>query len=471
MDMPETDDVILLKGCYLEAYRSDDIALKLEGLRIALNEPSNSYLADTVKEIASVARRLRELADIAQVNRDCLIYVLDPLNIVLPCLSKSLRDIKAYYDRCSLSKENRWRNMYHCMKDEVNGLSLPDRFKIYYEYATLLRNFLRRTPSSKYKIKSLERRILRLREARGIVQARRVYFKQVRLFSIQDIPHIDWTRLITHWAEHIFSSPWPRTPMKNTAQTISLGPHHELGHYDIPMYSKVLLRQSFDGDKVSLTVFLNSQDDCAYLLLRMFKDEKPWFSLRGVHELCIKRCGDSLRFRRWSMNANNSKIWAKLCFNAWEDIVLMYCTFVSLKARNLRTLQCGPKELALGKEKELFQSDIFDDSFHHSLIVYQDDATGGLRLHAAVLDGELRQCPVWTAFVTEQARCTNWIRRSASRRKVWLSDIRLFVFCKNYREHNQRKGPTGEFQINFVSDREAERFENLFYELRTLRLK
>ncbi|KAF5125376.1 hypothetical protein E5D57_010063 [Metarhizium anisopliae] len=88
----------------------------------------------------------------------------------------------------------------------------------------------------------------------------------------------------------------------------------------------------------------------------MFKDEKPWFSLRGVHELCIKRCGDSLRFRRWSMNANNSKIWAKLCFNAWEDIVLMYCTFVSLKARNLRTLQCGPKELALGKEKELFQS-------------------------------------------------------------------------------------------------------------------
>ncbi|KAK8925170.1 hypothetical protein VCV18_005596 [Metarhizium anisopliae] len=324
--MPETDDVILLKGCYLEAYRSDDIALKLEGLRIALNEPSNSYLADTVKEIASVARRLRELADIAQVNRDCLAYVLDPLNIVLPCLSKSLRDIKTHYDRCSLSKENRWRNMYHCMKDEVNGLSLPDRFKIYYEYATLLRNFLRRLTfhlyvwrrwlksvlttysepplqNTRLKASSVEYSVYEKSEE----LARRVYFKQVRLFSIQDIPHIDWTR-------------------------------------------------SFDGDKVSLTVFLNSQDDCAYLLLRMFKDEKPWFSLRGVHELCIKRCGNSLRFRRWSMNANNSKIWAKLCFNAWEDIVLMYCTFVSLKARNLRTLQCGPKELALGKEKELFQA-------------------------------------------------------------------------------------------------------------------
>ncbi|KAG8421037.1 hypothetical protein J3458_002944 [Metarhizium acridum] len=459
MDMPETDDVILLKGCYLEAYRSDDIALKLEGLRIALNEPSTSYLAVTVREIGSVARRLRELADIAQVNRDCLAYVLDPLNIVLPCLSKSLRDIKTHYDRCSLSKENRWRNMYHCMKDEVNGLSLPERFNIYYQYATHLRNFLRRTPSSRYKMKSLERRILRLREARGIgppcvLQAGPLVLHSGYPYRLDPI---------THWAEHIFSSPWPRTPIKNAAQTISLGPHHELGHYDIPMYSKVLLRQSFDGDKVSLIVFLNSQDDCAYLLLRMFKDEKPWFSLRGAHELCIKRRGNSLQFRRWSMNANNSKIWARLCFNAWEDIVLMYCTFVSLKARNHRTLQCGRKELALGKEKRLFQARIFDDGFDHSLIVYQDGATGGLRLHAAVWEGELRQCPVWTAFVTEQARYTNWIRRGSSRRKVWLSEIRLFVFCKQYREHSQRKGPAGEFQINFVSDRAAEHFESLFY--------
>jgi hypothetical protein len=34
----------------------------------------------------------------------------------------------------------------------------------------------------------------------------------------------------------------------------------------------------------------------------------------------------------------------------------------------------------------------------HSLIVYEDTMTKGLRLHAAVWDGELRQCPVWTAF-------------------------------------------------------------------------
>ncbi|EFY90851.1 hypothetical protein MAC_03214 [Metarhizium acridum CQMa 102] len=419
MDMPETDDVILLKGCYLEAYRSDDIALKLEGLRIALNEPSTSYLAVTVREIGSVARRLRELADIAQVNRDCLAYVLDPLNIVLPCLSKSLRDIKTHYDRCSLSKENRWRNMYHCMKDEKVGFS---SLRVAALAKIRPNNVIQNTL---FKVQDEKSRASNTPFTRGqgnwpdialtLVQARRVYFKQARLFSIQDI-HIDWTRSvrpITHWAEHIFSSPWPRTPIKNAAQ-------------------------SFDGDKVSLIVFLNSQDDCAYLLLRMFKDEKPWFSLRGAHELCIKRRGNSLQFRRWSMNANNSKIWARLCFNAWEDIVLMYCTFVSLKARNHRTLQCGRKELALGKEKRLFQA-YGPRAFTFSTRKYTNQ------------------------FLTEQARYTNWIRRGSSRRKVWLSEIRLFVFCKQYREHSQRKGPAGEFQINFVSDRAAEHFESLFY--------
>jgi hypothetical protein len=41
---------------------------------------------------------------------------------------------------------------------------------------------------------------------------------------------------------------------------------------------------------------------------------------------------------------------------------------------------------------------IIDDGFEHSLAVVQDHRTGGLRLHAAVWSGELRKCPVWTAF-------------------------------------------------------------------------
>lgn len=147
MELGGPEDITLLKGCYLEAQRSDDIALKLEGLRVALNEPNDSHLAVTIAGIRSGARRLRELADIAQVNRDRLAFVLHPLKIVLPCLCRSLRDIQMHYDDCSRSKQNRWRRMYHCMTNEAEGLPLPTRFLTYSQYTTVLRDILIRLAS------------------------------------------------------------------------------------------------------------------------------------------------------------------------------------------------------------------------------------------------------------------------------------------------------------------------------------
>jgi hypothetical protein len=98
-------------------------------------------LALTINKITEISQRLRELADIAQVNRDHLVYVLDPLNIVLPCLCRTLRDIKTYYDDRTRSKEDRWRCMYHCMNDEV-GQPLLSRFEIYHRYISGLRDIL-----------------------------------------------------------------------------------------------------------------------------------------------------------------------------------------------------------------------------------------------------------------------------------------------------------------------------------------
>ena len=45
---------------------------------------------------------------------------------------------------------------------------------------------------------------------------------------------------------------------------------------------------------------------------------------------------------------------------------------------------------------------IVDDGFEHILTVLQDKKCGGLRLHAAVRNGELRRCPIWTAFGKSQ---------------------------------------------------------------------
>lgn len=126
-------------------------------------------------------------------------------------------------------------------------------------------------------------------------------------------------------------------------------------------------------------------------------------------------------------------------------------------------------------------SQIIDDGFKHSLIVYEDMQSRGLRLHAAVWEGELRQCPVWTAFgwlsppplcftdpavvrniwsqiltvtylpVTHQSQSSTWLSRR-SRHRVWLKDIQLYVFCNTYRQEHMRQNKSGAFEIHF--DRE-----------------
>jgi hypothetical protein len=206
-----------------------------------------------------------------------------------------------------------------------------------------------------------------------------------------------------------------------------------------------------------------------YLMLRVLnRGSEPWFSLRGVHELCINRDGSALRLKRWSQTGQCVKLWAILCFVTWEELVLMYCTFLTLKARNDLTLGMSPDEFTLKGEKKLFQARISDDGFWHSLIVYKDQMTGGIRLHAAVWSGELRQCPVWTAFVTNQATSSTWLKR-VSRRKVRLSDVQLYVFCQEYQQQHQRRGQACAFEIYFHCEEACQRFQELFPISRTSR--
>ncbi|KAJ4271743.1 hypothetical protein NW762_000449 [Fusarium torreyae] len=187
----------------------------------------------------------------------------------------------------------------------------------------------------------------------------------------------------------------------------------------------------------------------------------PWFSLRGAHELCVERSGSSLRFWRWSPSEQCAKLWANLCFMTWEELVLLYCCFLSFKTRNSLTVQVANEDLTLRGERKLFQARIVDDGFMHSLIVYEDHMTKGLRLHAAVWDGDLRQCPVWTAFITHQSASSKWIKK-VSRTKIRLADVQLYVFCEEYRQQNQRINSSGAFEIRFVSEEAAKRFKELF---------
>ena len=142
MDLGGPVELHLFGGCCLEAQRSDTVALQIEGLRFAMGENNDIHMTVMVDEIRACARVLRELADLSQIHQERIRVVLNHLNVVLPCLSRTLRDITTHYEDRRMSKKNRWRTMYHGMAEEAEGLTLPHRFKLYNYFLTSLRNVL-----------------------------------------------------------------------------------------------------------------------------------------------------------------------------------------------------------------------------------------------------------------------------------------------------------------------------------------
>ena len=57
---------------------------------------------------------------------------------MLACLCRSLRDITGFYEDRSISREVRWRKMYHSMTAEAGGLPLPQRFMMYNDFLAQL---------------------------------------------------------------------------------------------------------------------------------------------------------------------------------------------------------------------------------------------------------------------------------------------------------------------------------------------
>ncbi|RGP70467.1 hypothetical protein FSPOR_4042 [Fusarium sporotrichioides] len=423
----------LLQGCCLEAERADLVALQLLGLHNVLPEGNHAHLMMTIEEIRASSQLLFELPEHCKVHFSRVPIVLDYLEILLPCLSRSLRDITTFYEDRTQTRENRWRKMYHSMTDEAGGLSLPQRFILYNRFLTLLRELLTRSLSFDFNTMETTRvQIMELREARNIPPP------PIRLNSTSQLDSVldddSSTVANIHWSEKIFSLPLPsRTALKHQQPSKAWGPLLPWDQIKMPSDAKILFMRSFNDRQITLVVYESAQDQCPYFLLRTFHMGIPWFSLRGAHELVVERNGSCLQFWQWSANDNCTKKWASLCFLTWEEMVLVYCCFLSFKTRDNLTVRMANEDLSLWGERKLFQARIVDDHFMHSLIVYEDVVSKGLRLHAAVWEGDLRQCPVWTAFITHQSVSPRWIKRE-------------------YRQQNQRINRSGAFEIKFVSE-------------------
>lgn len=202
-----------------------------------------------------------------------------------------------------------------------------------------------------------------------------------------------------HWVELVFADPpnshteihepqrskaWgPFIPANDgSGSASSAGPR-------LPDAARVLLRRSFDGDRLRLMIIINAANGGPYLVLRKDTGGAPLFSYRGIHEICTRRVDNALRLKRWSHSNQGPKFWAILSFVTWEgkevalctgnvlglytlklrwerpstdlvlycvELTLFHCTLITLKVRNNLTVAMDPREFKFQDERRLFQA-------------------------------------------------------------------------------------------------------------------
>lgn len=287
-----------------------------------------------IEEIWQSGRILRELADRGHVHVSRVPVVANQLNVVLPCLSRSLRDIAGYYDDKTVTRELRWRKMFHEMKKEAD-MELLQRFQLYNAFLSLLVALLaRERAQDRVQLDLLRARVMALRERQGLPAPTQSPATEMAVVPL--------AREKQHWAEAVFAAPpSSHTDMRQPLRSQARGPFVPTGPGGapkLPEATKTLVRRSFDSDRLGLMamIILNAANDGPYFVLRVYAGGAQFFSYRGVHEICVQQVGNSLRLKRWSHSRQCPKLWAVLSFVTWEGKENHMCEAESLGSGILR---------------------------------------------------------------------------------------------------------------------------------------
>lgn len=137
-----------LLACWVEADRADDVAAALHRIQSAVDILLANEVADVTKQIQLSAKLLRDFYDLFLIYSERGDYLLDYLDVVLPCFRRTLQDIKLYIGNYPVHTCNRiWVDIDDHFQRQ-SDLSLRDRFKLYNDFLVSLNWLLSRSEAS-----------------------------------------------------------------------------------------------------------------------------------------------------------------------------------------------------------------------------------------------------------------------------------------------------------------------------------
>lgn len=266
--------------------------------------------------------------------------------------------------------------------------------------------------------------------------------------------------LSDHWAKKVFANDYSATPIP------FVGPSSRCFGEPLTGLKRWLADEGFEElfqlafnsgtDHLLVYFYLRETDHRARIVCKVPHSSRPsdYFCL-PLNLLEIVREGSCLQLCRKRRSGTELVLWANLKFSTIERMVLFFCTFLALRSQDSGRPVQHIRDYELRDEEELFGGQIVDDGYLHALRVYRDTISGAVRLQASVHDGEMKRCPVWTAFITHQLTSRGFYNR-VDPRTIHLRELRRTIFLSD--DYTPERTQRGEDILTFTSRTDADAF-------------
>ncbi|KAI9791765.1 MAG: hypothetical protein M1816_003575 [Peltula sp. TS41687] len=272
-----------------------------------------------------------------------------------------------------------------------------------------------------------------------------------------------------HWAHAIFDGRYRITPFSTQGLTSRcLGKHQEDAEYHLLRNHQRLLELELEDGGFVVQLYWNPSANRAMILCMSGHSWDKSQSYFPLSQLGVSRQETCLQLYHLSQSRSSTRpLWARLRFRCYERMVLFFCTIVALRVQGPPDVPMTPNDYRLDGEKMLGEFKIHDDDFLHSLRIFKDRDSGGVRLEAAVYSGELKDTPVWTAFITERIGDRTGIRRT-NQRIIQFPGLHPYVFSPDYSvsQPQQQQRSQAPFELHFAKSEDASGFMEALRPLR-----
>ncbi|KAI1617192.1 hypothetical protein EDD36DRAFT_157139 [Exophiala viscosa] len=260
---------------------------------------------------------------------------------------------------------------------------------------------------------------------------------------------------IGHWGSRIFSD-LPATMLDGDPERSRYSDKYLRGSSILPgaEYKKIF-QIKFPGN-FRIKLYLRSSDYRCEIVCTWPEDRHSdgGHSCMPLDELHIKRAGPLLHLCYPTIESPHI-CWAMLKFTAYEMLVIFHCTFLSLRSHNRARYASNEFDHEVKGESCEFGGTILDVGYRHALRLWRDEATNVVRLEASVLNGVMKHCPIWTAFITHSITSPTWFHRPRRSATVYLAELQRHVFSSQYSPYTC---PSGEHCLEFEDDKDAKDF-------------